>query len=72
MVGAAGARVFAQDQTRPVERTGKDPGRLGAGALGSLDLYRAPLLPDHRASERDHQGDDDHRHQQRRAALGAL
>ena len=44
------ARVFAQDQARPVERAGEDPGRLRARALGGLDLDRAPLLPDHAAA----------------------
>ena len=69
VIGAAGARVLAQDQARPVERAGEDPGRLRARALGRLDLHRAPLLPDHRAGERGDQRDDDHRRQQRRAAL---
>ena len=71
VVGAAVARVLAQDQAGPVERAGQDPRRLRARALGRLDLHGAPLLPDHRRGERGDQGDDDHRREQGRTGLGA-
>src|SRR6478672_9024035 len=64
-------QVLAQEETGPVDRAGEDPRRLRARPFGGFDLDRAPLLPDHRASERGDQRDDDHRRQQRGATFAA-
>ena len=69
VVCAAFAGVFFQNQTRPIECPNQNPGGLGAGALGSFNFHRTPLLPQRGRGHSGHQNDREHGHHNRSALL---
>jgi len=68
-VFAAGPRVLAQDDARPVQRAQQQPMGLGALPLGGLHLDAAPLQPHASGGQGGDQCHGEHGHQQGRALL---